>query len=67
MSVSDKTFQISILLALAVKAGLVRIEKMENFPIPRTKIILSSRLRLCSYLRFNLRNYGNNRVNIRIT
>ena len=35
MSVSGKTFQISFLFALPVKAGLIRIEKMENFRIPR--------------------------------
>ena len=40
MSVSDKTFQISFLFALAVKAGLVPIKKMENFRIPRIKILL---------------------------
>ena len=74
MSVSDKTFQISFLFALAVKAGLVWIGKMENFRIPRTKkyltalAIVLSRLRLCSYLRFNLWNYEDNRVTtIRVT
>ena len=76
MSISGKTFQISFLFALAAKDksrirsdptnGKFSNSSDNNSPIPHWQIFLS-RLRLCSYFGFNLWNYENKRVTIRIT
>ena len=74
MSVSDKTFSNQLFVCFGCKSRISSDRKNGKFSDSSDKncltalAIVLSRLRLCSYLRFNLWNYEDNRVTtIRVT